>query len=195
MHLQGGHYYDYLPTVALKKPVALVGFFASANESVGQTVAMRSGLNLVEVDRWVEHAAGRSIATLYADQGESNLRGLEARMVKKALAEGPPGIVVLGEGAMVDDFSRKAILEQSVLIHLRYSWAGLLEARMHDEAGFAHPSTAALFRRYEAQDVKRLFEERERDYELADHVISMDNKGTVQAAAEALAWIKQTASL
>jgi shikimate kinase len=189
------HYYDYGPTVALKKPVALIGFVSSTTESVGQILAMRSGLPLVEVDRWVEHSAGSSLQALYAEGRQSRLRQLEARMVKKALAEHPPGIISLGEGAMLNPYSRKALLEKSHLIHLRYSWSGLLAAYAQDAFDPAQAHSDLMFQAYDPGDLQILLRDRERDYELADHCIEMDQKGTIQGASEALSWIKKAASL
>jgi shikimate kinase len=179
-------YYDYTPTLHPLKPISLIGFFGSGVQSMGQILSMRTGLTLNETDRWIEHVAGCSLVKMVKERGEEALRKVEREMVAKALRSGPISTIVLGDGALLDPYSRKAVLEQSFLVYIEAHpdilWERFQEERRLNPEWAYPPSLQAIVQK---SDFITLFEDRRPLYEMADLTVNMNDSGTA-AATETL---------
>ncbi|MFI0938724.1 shikimate kinase [Streptomyces sp. NPDC021020] len=80
--------------------VVLVGPTGVGKTTVGALLAARLGLRCRDTDADVAAAEGRSVAEIFADEGEEYLREAEERAVAAALAE-HPGVLSLGGGAVL----------------------------------------------------------------------------------------------
>lgn len=65
--------------------VLLVGFMGSGKTTVGTRLAERLGWTLLDFDDEIERRAGRSVAEIFASQGEATFRELERRMGEEVL--------------------------------------------------------------------------------------------------------------
>ena len=117
------NYYEHGPLVLLQRPVALIGFLGVDQHGLGRDLAALSGLPLIEVDRWIEHEAGQSLVALVQTQGIEVLRQLEDRFLAQALATRPPGIIVLGDGALIKEANLRQVLDKATLVYLKLSLA------------------------------------------------------------------------
>ncbi len=61
--------------------VALIGFMGCGKSTVGHVVADLLAFGLVDTDRLIESRAGKSIARIFADDGEAAFRDLERQTV------------------------------------------------------------------------------------------------------------------
>jgi shikimate kinase len=75
--------------------VLLVGFMGAGKTSVGRRVAVALDWRFVDFDDAVEARAGKSIAAIFAEEGEEHFRILEERVARDLLDEEG---VVLGSG-------------------------------------------------------------------------------------------------
>ena len=132
------NYYEHGPLVLLQRPVALIGFLGVDQHGLGRDLAALSGLPLVEVDRWIEHAAGQSLVSLVQTQGIEALRQLEDRFLAQALTTRPPGIIVLGDGALLKEANLRQVLDKATLVYLKLSLASTYWKLRHQTAGL-HP--------------------------------------------------------
>lgn len=66
--------------------ILLVGFMASGKTTVGRSVARRLDWEFVDVDEVVAAREGRSVAEIFARDGEARFRRLEAEEAAAALA-------------------------------------------------------------------------------------------------------------
>ncbi len=117
------NYYEPGPLVLLQRPVALIGFLGVDQHSLGRDLAALSGLPLIEVDHWIEHEAGQSLVPLVQTQGIEALRQLENRFLAQALVSSPPGVVVLGDGALLKEANLRQVLDKATLVYLKLSLA------------------------------------------------------------------------
>jgi shikimate kinase len=83
--------------------VVFCGTAGSGKTTVGALVARALGREFIDIDRRVERAAGVSVATLFARDGEAAFRVRERAAVAAALAESPGAVISLGGGALEDD--------------------------------------------------------------------------------------------
>ena len=113
-------------------PVVLVGAPGSGKSTVGALLAARLEVPFTDVDAEIEERTGRSIAEIFADDGEPAFRALEQQVTAELLDR--PGVLSLGGGAVLSAATRAALRGHRV-VWLQVSAAtavsrvGLNEAR------------------------------------------------------------------
>jgi shikimate kinase/3-dehydroquinate synthase len=102
--------------------LVLVGLPGSGKSAIGRRIASRRGATFVDLDEQVEHAAGRSIAEIFAEDGEAAFRRLERAAVA---ALGPPDtgpgvrrVIAPGGGAILDPRTRWALYRGRLAVWL-----------------------------------------------------------------------------
>ena len=68
-------------TDAPRPNVVLIGFMGTGKTAVGERVAALLGMPFLDTDAALEAAAGRPIARIFAEDGETAFRSLESRIV------------------------------------------------------------------------------------------------------------------
>ncbi|MGO1286201.1 MAG: shikimate kinase [Brachybacterium sp.] len=76
----------------------LIGPMAAGKTSVGRSLASQLRVDFADLDALIVRAAGRSIPRLFAEEGETAFRELEADILARALSE-RSGVLSLGGGA------------------------------------------------------------------------------------------------
>jgi shikimate kinase / 3-dehydroquinate synthase len=82
--------------------IVLVGFMGSGKSTVGRQLASRLQRPFIDVDDEIAAEAGRSIADIFAGEGEDGFRAREARMLARTL-ERDHSIIAAGGGAPLCD--------------------------------------------------------------------------------------------
>lgn len=160
--------------------IALVGLSGSGKSSVAPLLASRLGYGAaVDLDRVVERMFSKSIAEIFADEGEMRFREFESDALARALS-GPPVVVATGGGSVLDQNNRVRLRQPDVkVIWLKASPARLAE-RLKD-TNEARP----LLDGDRDFALQRLSEERTALYqEVADHVIDVDGLDLRSVAEE-----------
>ncbi|POX56990.1 shikimate kinase [Streptomyces sp. Ru71] len=103
----------------------LIGLPGSGKSTVGRALSARVGVSFRDTDEDVEQTTGRSIADLFAWEGERRFRELEREAVAAALAE-HRGVLALGGGAVLDPLTRARLAGRNV-VHLRADPAQLAD--------------------------------------------------------------------
>ena len=83
--------------------VFLVGFMGAGKTSVGEALARQLGWRFIDLDQRIEARAGRRIADIFRDSGESEFRRAEMDELQRVIAEMDGGgvVVALGGGTLV----------------------------------------------------------------------------------------------
>jgi shikimate kinase len=89
-------------------PIFLIGYRGTGKSTVARHLAERLGYDSIDADEEIERRAGRSIAAIFAEDGEVAFRDLESRLVHE-LARLRRTVIALGGGAMLRDTNRNAI--------------------------------------------------------------------------------------
>src|SRR5687768_16912299 len=100
--------------------VVLVGFMGAGKTTVGHILAERLGTAFVDSDVYLERQLGRTIADVFAVDGEQHFRELEHRAINE-LVRGPDAVLALGGGALGDARTR-AILRNTTVVYLRVGY-------------------------------------------------------------------------
>jgi shikimate kinase len=107
------------------KSIALIGLSGAGKSSVGRALADGTGWPLRDTDALIVAAAGRTIAEIFAAEGEPHFRELEAAALEEALAGGP-AIVATGGGAVLREANRALLRERARCIWLDAATATLV---------------------------------------------------------------------
>lgn len=116
-----------------KRPLLLTGMMGVGKSTVGPLVAERLGVPFLDLDRAIEAAEGRSIATIFAEEGEATFRALEKRHVRAVLDEGVDAVVALGGGALLDRALRLEALARATVVTLSASIEELRRRTRRDD--------------------------------------------------------------
>jgi len=170
-------YYDYTPTVTLLRPVAFIGHPGCAYREVAYDLAALTGLTLHDFDHRIEHEAGQNLWSFARQHGNDELYRLEEALLPGLLTQSPPGIIVLGEGALHSPEQLARLQAQAALVffHLPRTtcyWA--LRHRLEERGGvLMHPWLPDSLDG--PQDLKPFLECARPAVAAADHVIDMDS--------------------
>lgn len=106
-------------TPVLSRPVALIGYPGVAYRQIGRDLASLTGLTLIDLDRWLEQAAGMSLWAVLRGRGLEILRDLESSLLTRALAARPYGLLLLGDGALIRPENREQLCATAALVYFR----------------------------------------------------------------------------
>lgn len=98
--------------------LVLVGLMGSGKTSVGRVCAARLDRPFVDVDEHVESVTGRSVADIFATDGEGAFRALERSAIADVCASPTPLVVACGGGAMGDAESRRRVRAAGFVVWL-----------------------------------------------------------------------------
>jgi shikimate kinase len=118
-------YYDYAPRVHLDKPVVLVGYLTEFTRALAYRAAALLGLPYHDIERLIEHEAGKAIARIVLEEGEDGYRRVESICLRRVLGQKPPGLVALGDGGLMDDDNLAEVRRQSRLVVFDFDLANL----------------------------------------------------------------------
>ena len=141
----------------------------AGKSSVGQALAERLGWRFTDLDSYVEHKAGKSVARIFAEDGEGVFRALEAEAVRDRIimseVEGFDLVLALGGGTLTINSVRPLILSRTRCIWLKVSPQTALER-----------IGGSKERPLLTEDPSKLLEERLAIYSLAPESIGTDGK-------------------
>ncbi|MCB0943038.1 MAG: shikimate kinase [Mycobacterium sp.] len=92
----------------------LVGLPGSGKSTIGRRLAKAMGLTLLDTDAAIEEKTGRTVAEIFAADGEPGFRRIEEQVVREAL-QTHDGILSLGGGAVTTPGVRDALAAQTVV--------------------------------------------------------------------------------
>jgi shikimate kinase len=179
---------DHLPfDRPLRGPgLALVGYRGSGKSTVGKILASRLGRRFLDADREIESRAGRSIAAIFAEEGEPSFRGWEERTLKDLVLGHPGAILATGGGVVLLPSNRRLLLSFGLVVWLQAEPAELARRLQSDSAaGLLRPSLTAAGLIGEIASV--LDARRALYHELADAEIDTLDREPNQVAEQILA--------
>ncbi len=106
--------------------IALVGLRGTGKSTVGRLVAARLGWPFADADEEIERAAGRTVAAIFAAEGEAGFRDREAAVLTDLLAR-PRVVLAAGGGAVLRPENRRLFQTCGVVAWLTADPAALAE--------------------------------------------------------------------
>jgi shikimate kinase len=99
-------------------PIVLVGLMGAGKTSVGRRLAEKLGIPFVDADHEIEVAAGKSIAEIFNDHGETYFREGERRVIQRLIGNGAQ-VLATGGGSYMNDETRARIQDHGISIWLK----------------------------------------------------------------------------
>jgi len=160
----------------LRKTVVMVGMMGAGKTAIGTTLSRNLGVPFLDSDEEIERAASRSIAEIFARDGEPFFRLKEAQVIARLL-RGAPCVLSTGGGAFMAADNRTEIAAHGVSVWLRAD-LDLLWSRVR------HKSTRPLLRTQNPRETLRaLYEVRTPVYALADLAVDSEPDLSVDGMA------------
>jgi shikimate kinase len=156
--------------------VYLSGFMASGKSTVGPKAAARLGQPFLDLDRLIAAHDGRSISTIFAEDGEVHFRTLETTMLRRT-TEPDDLVVALGGGALVSDDNRAFAKNHGLVCYLEATVDTLLERIAGDETQrplLADDTGTQLPREQQRRRIEEMLDARRASYEAAHHTLDAD---------------------
>jgi shikimate kinase len=100
--------------------IALIGYRGTGKSTVARRLALLLEWDWIDADVEIELQAGKSIAAIFADDGETAFRDLESDVVAE-LCPRDELVLALGGGAVLRDANREAIKSCGAVVWLRAS--------------------------------------------------------------------------
>jgi shikimate kinase len=145
----------------------LVGFMGTGKTTTGRAVAAHLGCVALDSDHEIERLAGKSVAQIFAEDGEAAFRAWE----RKFIEEGHPSrgvVVACGGGLVVQPGMVPLLQSKGVVICLHASLATIMQRTAQNQ------SRPLLNVENPEDRIRRLFAEREEIYRRAGTMILTD---------------------
>ena len=94
------------------KNIVLVGFMGSGKSTVGRELHHRLGYPLVDMDQVIEQRARKSIAAIFADEGEQIFRDQETSLLQELDDPTAPRRIISTGGGVIGREENRALLRQ-----------------------------------------------------------------------------------
>lgn len=154
----------------------LTGFMGAGKSTVGRLLARRLGLSFTDLDALIVAREGRSIATIFAVEGEPRFREIESELLRKIAFSPQGGVIATGGGAVMDPRNRETMRKGGVTVYLSLPFELLWERISSD-------SSRPLAQQGE-ESTRELFLSRLEAYRDADLVIECDGKSPLEIVDE-----------
>ena len=158
----------------------LTGFMGTGKTEVGRRLARATSRAFVDTDNLVEVAAGRSVADIFAADGEARFRELEREAVRQAVAV-PDAVVATGGGALLDSESRRVLLAAGPVVCLTATPEEILR---RVGGGGERPLLAASTPSERLATIRTLLDARDASYRLATHRIDTTGRSIDDVVGE-----------
>jgi shikimate kinase len=164
----------------MKTNIALIGYMGTGKTIVGQALAEKLDMNLVEMDWFIEQEAGMGIPEIFSKEGEIGFREREIAATKKIAGE-KSCVIACGGGIILNKINTDRLKESSVIVYLTAS-PGTILKRVSGEAG----QRPLLEVEDQLKTIKEMLKYRGPYYERAAEITVNTSRLTVNAVAETI---------
>ena len=82
--------------------IVLCGFMGCGKTSVGKQLSLKTGLNFIDTDRYIEKTSGLPVSEIFKIYGEAHFRNLE-KICVKTVSTSASAIISTGGGVILDE--------------------------------------------------------------------------------------------
>lgn len=152
----------------LGKNLTLTGMMGVGKSTIGKILAKKLNYNFVDVDKLIEAKEGSSINLIFKNKSESYFRKIESDITLSNLKM-KKSVISLGGGAFVNNIIRKSAKKLSISFWLDVSIDELVKRLKKSK------KRPLLFEKNITETVKKIYFERKKIYNEADHRIKCNS--------------------
>jgi shikimate kinase len=161
--------------------IYLTGFMGAGKTTIGQCLAKRLGLSMIDTDEYIEEQIGKTIKRIFAEEGEAAFRQYEREFLRALPLD--KIIVTTGGGIVIQKENRDWMKRTGTVIYLHCEFAELLKRLEHDD-------TRPLLSQHHRQGLEELWQQRLPYYQEADWIIDTTGQSIEQIVDEIMKMIK-----
>lgn len=152
--------------------IFLIGYMGSGKTTIGKLAAKRLNYNFIDMDAYIETKQFKTIAQIFAEQGEDKFRQLEQKCLHE-VADFDNVVISTGGGAPCFFDNISYMNSNGLTIYLKYSAEELAE-----RLGGAHVAKRPILANRQGEDLTQFIaaglSKREQYYSQAAHFVSGD---------------------
>ncbi len=168
--------------------LVLIGYRATGKTTLARHLARRLDWDWIDADVEIERRAGKSIARIFAEQGEAAFRDLEAVVIAD-LCRRSRLVLAAGGGAPLREDSRRAMRTSGQVVWLTATPETILARMSGDATTLAR--RPGLTNRPPLEEIMHLLSIREPIYRKSAHlIVDTEGKSPEQLTDEILAGLK-----
>jgi len=167
--------------------LALIGYRATGKTTLAKLLAQRLDWEWIDADVEIERRAGKTIACIFAEDGEPAFRDLEVQVIAD-LCRSKNLVLAAGGGAPMRVENRQAMRQSGKVVWLTARPETILK-RMSADATTAE-RRPSLTGQDPLEEIVQLLDQREPIYRQTAHlIVDTENRSPEELAAEILDWI------
>ena len=172
----------------MKANIFITGFSGTGKTSVSREAARRLGWQFVDLDGEIVRAAGKSIESIFAEEGESGFRRIETeRLVATSVNERQ--VVSTGGGIIMSERNRQIMEESGVIVCLEARPETIYHRLEKQNKGRGPVVRPMLTASDPLNRIRSLKDKRQFNYTLAHWTVHTDHLAPGEAAKEVIrAW-------
>lgn len=159
--------------------LALIGFMGTGKSSVGRLAATLLRYDLIDTDEFIERRTGKSIARIFAEDGESAFRGLERQLVAE-MCGWRRKVISTGGGLAADATNLASMKTHALVVCLWASPEAIFERVKHQ------PHRPLLQGPDPLGRIRDLLDQRTPSYKQADVLIHTGTRSVREVAQQVL---------
>lgn len=101
----------------MKSNIALIGFMGAGKSAVGRALATKLSMRFIDLDLQIQEKAGKSIAEIFARDGEPAFRLMEEEVSREAAAR-EATVISCGGGTVLAHQNTGLLRQTSVIVYL-----------------------------------------------------------------------------
>jgi len=162
--------------------IYLTGFMASGKSKIGAALADRLGWSFQDTDHLIEEKDGRTVAAIFAEDGEATFRSKEMELIHE-LAQSEKRIIALGGGTLTNPGVAEILRKSGLLIRLQASTDVLVERISRRDT---RPLMLGLSEEEIRAKVEHMLAEREVYYRMADFTVESNDNTSVRQVVDSI---------
>ncbi|MCX8001519.1 MAG: shikimate kinase [Anoxybacillus mongoliensis] len=149
------------------RAIYLTGFMGAGKTTIGKRLGEVLQLPVIDTDAYIEQQVGKTIAAIFAEEGEEAFRAYEREVLKKLPTEHI--VITTGGGIVIQEENRQFMRKHGIVIYLHCELHELFRRLMGD-------TTRPLLMENKKSQMKQLFEQRLPWYHEAHITIDTTNR-------------------
>ncbi len=159
--------------------LALIGFMGVGKSSVGRMAAMQLRYEFVDTDEFIERRTGRTIAKIFAEDGEPAFRAMEGQLVCE-MENWSHKVISTGGGLAANDGNLASLKRHALVVCLWATPEAIWERVRHQSHRplLQHPDPLGR--------IRELLEQRTRFYRQADVLVHTGTRSVREVTQQVL---------